>query len=134
MANDNWATPQKVYDKLNDDFNFCADMAASDQNYKHVNYCTKDDSSLDFDWHHEYKWGGDFVWCNPPYSNISPWVDKAIDAQSKGLGTVMLVMADPSVKWFAKAQKYASEIRFVTEGRIAFLNDGKTNLLTFPVT
>jgi len=36
----------------------------------------------------------------------------------------MLVMADPSVKWFAKAVEYATEIRFVTKGRIAFLEDG----------
>ena len=57
-------------------------------------------------------------------ANISPWVDKAIAAQAQGVGTVMLVMADPSVKWFAKAQKYATETRFVTEGRIAFLNNG----------
>jgi hypothetical protein len=37
----------------------------------------------------------------------------------------MLVMADPSVKWFAEAARYASEIRFITEGRLAFLENGK---------
>jgi DNA (cytosine-5)-methyltransferase 1 len=65
-----------------------------------------------------------WVWCNPPYSSIGPWVNKAIEAQRNGVGTVMLVMADPSVKWFSKAASYASEIRFVTDGRLAFLNDG----------
>ena len=122
MANDNWATPQAVYDNLNAEFDFCADVAASKDNHKHKNYWTKEGDALSMNWHSFVPTG--YVWCNPPYSDISPWVDKAIEAQAKGLGTVMLVMADPSVKWFAKAQKYATEIRFVTEGRIAFLNDG----------
>tara|TARA_R110002126_G_scaffold133757_2_gene277846 strand:+ start:792 stop:1265 length:474 start_codon:yes stop_codon:yes gene_type:complete len=122
MANDSWATPQNVYDNMNAEFDFVADMAASDYNHKHDIYWTENDSSLIINWDEHLN--GGFVWCNPPYSNISPWVDKAIAAQAQGVGTVMLVMADPSVKWFAKAQKYATETRFVTEGRIAFLNNG----------
>ena len=31
-------------------------------------------------------------------------------------------MCDPSVKWFSKAAEYASEIRFVTNGRVAFID------------
>lgn len=49
---------------------------------------------------------------------------KAIDAQSRGVGVVMLVMCDPSVKWFAKALEYCSEVRFITNGRLGFVNNG----------
>ena len=124
MANDSWATPRAIYDTLDWEFDFVADMAASDDNNKHFIYWTEDDNSLDFKWADRIH-AGEYVWCNPPYSKIGPWVDKAIEAQADGVGTVMLVMADPSVAWFAQAVKYASETRFVTEGRIAFLEDGK---------
>ncbi|MCF5860467.1 phage N-6-adenine-methyltransferase [Aeromonas veronii] len=36
---------------------------------------------------------GEYAWCNPPYSNIGPWVDAANEARVEGIGTVMLVMA-----------------------------------------
>lgn len=130
MSNDTWATPKAVYNAMDREFEFCADMAASKENHKHETYWTEQDqpNSLEMCWQdalcdmgHINPW----VWINPPYSNISPWVDKAIQAQALGVGSVMLVMADPSVKWFSKAAEYATEIRFVTEGRLAFLENGK---------
>lgn len=93
----------------------------------HSTYWTKEEDSLSLDWFESLQHFGilsPYVWINPPYSHITPWVDKAIEQASKGIGSVMLVMADPSVKWFAKAVEYATEIRFVTKGRIAFLEDG----------
>ena len=36
----------------------------------------------------------------------------------------MLVMCDPSVKWFSEALKYCSEVRFVINGRLSFHKDG----------
>jgi len=129
VSNDTWATPQTIYNALDSEFDFCADMAASEDNAKHRIFWAETDSpnSLEMDWSDDViaATGGTWVWCNPPYSNITPWVDKAIEAQKGGLGTVMLVMADPSVGWFAKAANHATEIRFVTEGRLAFLENGK---------
>ena len=123
MANDLWATPQAIYKALDIEFDFCADMAASDDNHKHVNYWKESENSLSFPWSNHIE-PGEYVWVNPPYSDIGPWVDQAIEAQADGVGSVMLVMADPSVKWFAKAAQHATEIRFVTNGRIAFLENG----------
>ena len=130
MSNDSWATPLEIYNTLDKEFNFCADMAASDVNHKHPIYWTEKDTpnSLQMDWADALSQMdiiSPFVWCNPPYSNIKPWVEKAITAQANGVGTVMLVMADPSVMWIERARKYASEIRFVCCGRIAFLENGK---------
>tara|TARA_R110001592_G_scaffold95437_6_gene274980 strand:- start:384 stop:929 length:546 start_codon:yes stop_codon:yes gene_type:complete len=130
MSNDSWATPKVIYNALDREFNFCADMAASEENHKHDIYWTEKcaPNSLQMNWRdslYQMPITSPWVWINPPYSDISPWVDKAIEAQLQGVGSVMLVMADPSVKWFAKAAKYATEIRFVTNGRIAFLENGK---------
>jgi phage N-6-adenine-methyltransferase len=123
MANDTWATPYAVYDTLDFEFNFDHDVCAQDETAKCLTYWTIEDDSLSKDWVNESLGASNF-WCNPPYSKIMPWVDKAIEAQANGGLVVMLVMCDPSVKWFAKAIEYCSEVRFITNGRLAFLNDG----------
>ncbi|MDE9696683.1 DNA N-6-adenine-methyltransferase, partial [Citrobacter freundii] len=38
------------------------------------------------------------------------------------IGTVMLVPADTSGGWFKEAIQTASEVRFITAGRLAFIN------------
>jgi len=60
-------------------------------------------------------------WCNPPYSNVRPWVDKAIVEASKGNTTVMIVPADTSVAWFREAFNECSVCEFIS-GRISFIN------------
>lgn len=125
MANDTWATPQPIFNKLNDEFNFKFDVCAERETAKCTNYWTIEDDALSKTWE-LHRQENSYLWCNPPYSNIGPWVDKAIEAQAEGVGTVMLVMCDPSVKWFARALEKCSEVRFITNGRIAFLNNGVT--------
>tara|TARA_R110000850_G_scaffold232432_1_gene357137 strand:+ start:35 stop:520 length:486 start_codon:yes stop_codon:yes gene_type:complete len=111
---DLWQTPIEVFKTLNKEFKFNCDVAASKKN----NLCSKyiDDvkNALISDW-------GTSNWCNPPYSNINPWVDKAISEYEKGNTTVMLVPSDTSVKWFKKAFDSCSEVRFIS-GRISFIN------------
>lgn len=136
MSNDLWSTPPEVYRALNHEFRFGFDVCAQPETAKCSYYWTEKDDALKQDWskaegvtaffnlHGLHIHNSPYLWCNPPYSNITPWVEKAIEAQLAGRGTVMLVMCDPSVKWFAKAQKYASEIRFITNGRLAFHKNG----------
>lgn len=143
MANDLWRTPPEVFNTLNREFNFIADMAASDTNHLHEVYFTEDDDSLSIDWirtlfpfgridSHKY------VYLNCPYSNPMPWIKKALEAQAGGLGVVMLLNDDTSVGWLAEALKGVSEIRHIvadatpegkreySTGRIAFLDgEGK---------
>jgi len=40
------------------------------------------------------------VWLNPPYSNVGPWLSKAVRVSSEGCRVVALVKADPSVGWW----------------------------------
>jgi hypothetical protein len=63
-----------------------------------------------------------YVWLNPPYSDITPFVKKAAAESANQIGTVMLVPADTSVGWFKEAIQTASEVRFITAGRLAFIN------------
>lgn len=141
MANDLWRTPPEVFDKLHSEFGFLADMACSFENRLcHIGFDESMDS-LSFNWADRCLGLSDniaakYVWCNPPYSNITPWVEKAIQAQLDGLGVVMLLNQDTSCGWFYKALQYASEIRYITGsedengkfsgGRLAFIGeDGK---------
>ena len=125
MSNDLWSTPPEVFTALDMEFLFGFDVCAEHETAQCVEYWTIEDDALTKDWAKEALGAdGIWLWCNPPYSKIGPWVEKAIEAQAAGRGTVMLVMCDPSVKWFSLAQQYASETRFVTDGRLAFLKNG----------
>lgn len=140
MANDYWRTPKEVFDSLDSDFAFVADMACTNENRLCDIGFTENDDSLNFCWAERVgemcaKGSPAYVWCNPPYSNPMPWVKQALEAQVNGLGVVMLLNNDMSVGWFAEALKGASEIRCIiadpapeskrgySSGRLAFLNE-----------
>lgn len=56
---------------LHERFRFTIDAAASPANARLERYWTREDDAL------SKSWAGERVWCNPPYSNIGPWVVKA---------------------------------------------------------
>lgn len=47
---DNWSTPQKVFDGLNDEFHFNLDPCADNKNHKCDKFYTKEDNGLLQDW------------------------------------------------------------------------------------
>lgn len=49
-ASDNWATPQDLFDKLNEEFDFNLDPCADEQNHKCDTYFTKEVNGLTQDW------------------------------------------------------------------------------------
>lgn len=112
---DLWQTPREIYDNLDDEFNFVGDVAASDVNHLHRRYLTAEQNSLTTNWS-EY-FGTGYRWCNPPYSDIGPWINKAATERS----CVMLIPADMSVRWFRTALDSVDEVRFITGGRISFV-------------
>lgn len=57
-----WCTPQEFFDKLNDEFNFVLDAAASDKTAKCELYYTPETDGLSQSWN-----CGGAVFCNPPY-------------------------------------------------------------------
>ena len=112
---DLWQTPKPLFDKLNAEFNFICDVAASRDNSLCDQFIDEKNDSLGV-----HRWLSS-NWCNPPYSNITPWVDKAIDQHGQGKTIVMLVPSDTSVKWFKKAYESCNEVRFIS-GRLSFIN------------
>ena len=112
---DLWQTPKSLFGKLNSEFNFICDVAASNENSLCSQFIGEDQDSLG-----AHRWLSS-NWCNPPYSNITPWVEKAITQHSQGKTIVMLLPADTSVKWFKLAYESCNEVRFIS-GRISFIN------------
>lgn len=63
------------------------------------------------------KWIGR-CWCNPPYSNIGPWIDKAI--ASKDAITAMLIPSPNGESYYSKLISNSHEIAI--QGRISFID------------
>jgi phage N-6-adenine-methyltransferase len=123
---DDWATPQKTFDKLNEEFAFTLDVAAAQHNHKcklwfgldHPDILRRD--GLFIDWHKES--GGGNIFMNPPYGKtIGLWTRKARETAEQGSTVVCLVPARTDTRWFHDSC-IDQEIRFV-KGRLKF-NDG----------
>jgi hypothetical protein len=111
---DNYPTPKKLYKELDSEFHFDYDPCPlNPEGLREI------DGLGD--------WGGS-NYVNPPYSNKTPWIRKAIEQQKKGKLTVMLVPADTSTNWFHDLLVPNCEIRFI-KGRVSF--NGRTHA-SFP--
>ena len=112
---DMWSTPQKFYDKLNDEFNFTLDPCATEDNAKCDNFFTVDDDGLKQDW------SGNIVFCNPPYGRaIKDWVKKSYEESLKNNTTVvMLIPSRTDTIYFHDFIYGKAEIRFI-KGRLKF--------------
>lgn len=118
---DLWRTPPALFASLNAEFCFQLDAAAAPHNALCRKFITAEQNTLETPWADYLNVPG-YVWLNPPYSDITPFVKKAAAESINQIGTVMLVPADTSVGWFKEAIQTASEVRFITAGRLAFIN------------
>lgn len=119
---DDWCTPQDLFDKLNEEFHFDLDAAASDINTKCPRYFTKETDGL------KNSWGGVTVFCNPPYGrNVIQWVRKAVVEAECGATVVMLIAARTDTIFFHDYiyKKENVEIRFI-KGRLKFTDENGT--------
>lgn len=118
---DLWRTPPAIFVSLDAEFCFQLDAAAAPHNALCQKFITAEQNTLETPWADYLSIPG-YVWLNPPYSDITPFVKKAAAESNNQIGTVMLVPADISVGWFKEAIQTASEVRFITAGRLAFIN------------
>lgn len=119
-----WETPQDLFDKLNEEFEFTLDVCATKENTKCEWFISKAEDAL------SVPWGTvGACWMNPPYGReIIKWMKKAHEESLKGSTVVCLVPARTDTKWW---WEYAmkGEIRFI-RGRLKF--GGCKNSAPFP--
>ncbi|EOG5484671.1 phage N-6-adenine-methyltransferase [Enterobacter hormaechei] len=118
---DLWRTPPALFASLDAEFCFQLDAAAAPLNALCRKFITAEQNTLETPWA-DYMSIPGYIWLNPPYSDIMPFIKKAAAESANQIGTVMLVPADTSVGWFKEAIQTASEVRFITAGRLAFIN------------
>lgn len=109
-----WTTPREFWEKLDAEFGFTLDAAASEENALCPAYYTAETDGLSQDW------SGHTVWCNPPYGRaIGNWIRKAHEESLKGTTVVMLIPARvDTAAWHDVIFPHA-EVRFV-RGRLKF--------------
>lgn len=120
-----WATPQKLFDELNEEFNFTLDPCARDENAKCNKHFTIEDDGLSKDW------SKDVVFMNPPYGReIKKWIKKAYEESLNGATVVCLIPArTDTTYWHDFIFDKADDIRFL-RGRLKFGNS--KNSAPFP--
>jgi phage N-6-adenine-methyltransferase len=109
-------------------FHFTIDVAATPRNARLPQFFSPADDALARDWPGR-------VWCNPPYSNINAWVEKAWVEHWRG--TPLIVMLLPANRteqkwWQTNVEPYREAVSgFRTEflpGRMRFLRNGATDI------
>ena len=118
--NEVWATPQDLFNRLNDEFHFDIDVCATPENAKCSKFFSPLDDGLSQDWQ-------GVCWMNPPYGKkIGAWMKKAMEAKTT---VVCLVPSRTDTKWWHDYAMKADEIRFI-KGRLKFGNS--KNSAPFP--
>lgn len=87
---DDRAVPFEVFEPLQERFGFTIDVAATSLNARLERFYTEADDAL------SKSWSGERVWCNPPYSNIEPWVLKAWQEWRSSTPAELIVMMLPA--------------------------------------
>lgn len=104
-ATDEWSTPKEVYESLNDEFGFNFDPCPLGGDVDGRSPLFSD-------------WSGKRVFCNPPYSDIRRFLERANEAEL----AVFLIPSRTDTRWFHElVLGRAREIRFV-RGRLKFGN------------
>jgi hypothetical protein len=126
---DDRATDPVLFTWLTHRFGFTLDVAAAPHNAKCERYFTTDQDGL------EQSWAGETVWCNPPYSDIAPWVAKAWAEHRTAREIVMLLPANRTEQrwWQELVEPYRDRpgtplvVEFLP-GRPRFLRPGQVEI------
>ena len=109
---------------------FTLDVAAADHNAKCERFYTRTDNGLD------QPWSGR-VWCNPPYSKLGDWLDKAWREWERGecdLIVMLLPANRTEQKWWQQQVEpfrdiggFGLTVEFLP-GRMRFIRAGATEI------
>jgi phage N-6-adenine-methyltransferase len=128
-VDDRAATPED-FAPWHERFRFTIDAAASPENAKLPRFWTIQDDAL------TKSWEGERVYCNPPYSSIEPWVEKAHFEWSNGPGAELIAMLLPANRteqgfWQRQIEPYRCKGQITVEflpGRLRFLKPGQKHI------
>ncbi len=126
---DDRTTPDAEFSCFHKQYRFTIDAAASHHNARLPRYWTIADDGL------SQSWEGERVWCNPPFSNIEPWVVKAWNSDADLV--VMLLPANRTEQtWWQRhvepfRDRSTLSVNFLP-GRMRFLMPGSTRSVGRP--
>ena len=115
-----WETPDEVMQLLFEQFSasFTLDVCATRESAKGKEFYTRKEDGLESPWYGT-------VWCNPPYSKIRPWVEKAIiQAYRYDVERIFMLLpanissSQKGPSWFELAASHSRW--FLFRNRIAF--------------
>ncbi len=95
----NWRTPRALFDELHAEYGFTMDGASEPGNGLLPKASTVETP---------LPWTGERVFCNPPWSDIPPFLDLAAKADL----AVLLVPARTNARWFHRAIALGAAARF----------------------
>jgi len=115
----NFETPDWFFRRLDEEFHFTYDLAATEKNRKCEKYIGTAENSLGQYWH---RLSNGFMFLNPPYKPLRPWILKA--QQEARWGAKLVLVVPPWVQNRTYFHQYRpDEIRTII-GRISFCING----------
>lgn len=110
IVRDLWSTPSELVAWMESEYgDYDIDAASSKENAVCEKFYSKETNCL------KRWWGSNkHIWLNPPYSNITPFVKKAIEQMEHNNQIDILLPCDTSTGWFYEAQQRAAEIIWIT--------------------
>ena len=111
-----WQTPPVLLAAIRDHFRiaeFSLDAAASPLNAVAPTFYTEADNGLIQPW-------TSWTWCNPPFSTIGPWAEKAWDETYLGVSSMLLLPASVGSNWWKDYVDGKAHVVFLN-GRITFV-------------
>lgn len=115
-----WFTPPWLFDKLGVEFDLDPCSPGAGKSFVPAKrHLTIDDDGLATEWA-----AGEFVFCNPPYGNLTKdWVKKC----SEHGNAIVLVFARTDVKWFQDITDQLTAVCFIA-GRVKFYRGNTTDV------
>lgn len=109
IGKQNYGTPYWLLNVLHKAYSFTVDACADSENAKLPRYWTEEIDGL------AQSWAGERVFCNPPFENVLPWVEKAILETSQNACQLALILCnnDCSTSWWGHGFANSSQRIFI---------------------
>lgn len=112
-CNEDWETPQRLFEQLDERFRFTLDPCSTHDNAKCDRHYTKEEDGL------AQSWAGESVFCNPPYGRgMAAWVRKCAE-ESRHANVSLLVPARTDTRWFWSYVAPYARVEFI-QGRLRY--------------